>query len=112
MRGKRALSICTTLLIMLLAIAGCGKKEDMTGKWVYTVEETGETSTMEFFSDGTGIYTVEGMSYSCEWITEKGRLKLEVDTIFGKNSQAWDYKLDGDSLMLTKDEESVILYRE
>ncbi len=112
MRGKRALSICTTLLIMLLAIAGCGKKEDITGKWVCTEETTGETATMELFSDGTGIYIADGISYSCEWTTEKGRLKLEVDTIFGKTSQAWDYKLDGDTLILTEDEKSVTFDRE
>ncbi len=102
MRGKRALSICTTLLIMLLAIAGCGKKEDMTGKWVYTAEETGETSTLEFFSDGTGICTVDESSYSCTWIIENGRLKIEIDGgIFGRSSYAYDYKLDGDTLVLT-----------
>lgn len=112
MRGKKALSICTALLIMLLAIAGCGKKENMTGKWVCTEEETGETATMELFSDGTGIYTAEELSYSCEWTTENGRLKLEVDTIFGKISNAWDYKLDGDALILTEDEESITFYRE
>ncbi len=114
MRGKRALSICTTLLIMLLAIAGCGKKENLAGKWVYTEEGTGSTVTMEFFSDGTGICTVDESSYSCTWTSENGRLKIEMDFgIFGKDAQTTNYKLDGDTLVLTTNEgESATYYRE
>ncbi len=114
MRRKRALSICTTLLIVLLTIVGCGKKEDMTGKWVYTEEETGKTVTMELFSDGTGVYSEEDwLPYSCEWSTEKGKFKLEVDTgIFGKISRTIDYELDGDKLVFTDDGEIDTFYRE
>ncbi|MCM1103252.1 MAG: hypothetical protein NC409_04015 [Clostridium sp.] len=100
---KRAISICMAALIVLLAIAGCSKKESLVGKWVATDEATGETETMELFSDGSGIYT----SYACEWSTENGRLKIEIDTgIFGKVSHVWDYELDGDTLVLS-DEDGV-----
>lgn len=114
MRGKRALSICTALFIVLLAIVGCGKKEDLTGKWIYTEEGTGKTATMELFSDGTGVYTEEDwLSYSCTWSTENGKFKLEIDTgIFGKISQTAEYKLDGDKLVFTDDGESDTYYRE
>ncbi|MCM1103251.1 MAG: hypothetical protein NC409_04010 [Clostridium sp.] len=110
---KRAISICMAALVVLLAITGCGKKEDITGKWVCTQEETGETAIMELFSDGTGIYTAEGLSYSSMWITENGRLKIEIDAgIFGKISQVWDYKLDGDALVVTDDGGSYTFYRD
>ena len=99
---------------MLLAIGGCGKKESLVGKWVYTEEGTGRTQTMEFFSDGTGtIIEEETLSYSCEWTVENGRLKVEIDTgIFGKISQTADYKLEGDTLVLTDEGESFTYYRE
>ncbi|MBD5469108.1 MAG: hypothetical protein HDR21_13280 [Lachnospiraceae bacterium] len=106
-KEKRIISICMAALVVLLAIAGCGKKESLVGKWVFTEEETGETATMELFSDGTGIYTAEGLSYSCAWITENGRLKLEIDAgMFGKLSHVWDYELDGDTLIVS-DEDGV-----
>lgn len=113
-KKKRIISICMATLVMLLAIASCGKKEDITGKWVYTEESTGRTSTMELFSDGTGTYIEDGwLSYSCEWSTENGRLKIEIDTgIFGKISQAADYELDGDTLVLTDDGESFTYIRQ
>lgn len=114
-KRRRIISVCMTVLVMLLAVAGCGKKEDITGKWVYTEESTGQTASMEFFSDGTGKITEEdSLSYSCEWTTEDGRLKVEVDTgILGKISRVVDYKLDGDTLTLTDDDgESAIYYRE
>ncbi|MBD5469109.1 MAG: hypothetical protein HDR21_13285 [Lachnospiraceae bacterium] len=100
---KRIISICIAALVMLLAITGCGKKESLVGKWVTTDEATGETATMELFGDGSGIY----ISYACEWSTENGRLKIEIDTgIFGKVSHVWDYELDGDTLTLS-DEDGV-----
>lgn len=110
---KRAISICMAALVMLLAIASCGKKEDITGKWVYTEEGTGRTATMELFSDGTGTIAEDGLSYSCEWTTEKGRLKVEVDTgIFGKISQVADYEVNGDMLILSDEEGEVTYIRE
>ncbi|MBD5469106.1 MAG: hypothetical protein HDR21_13270 [Lachnospiraceae bacterium] len=112
-KKKRIISICMAALVMLLAIAGCGKKEDITGKWVFTEEETGETAAMELFSDGSGIYTAEGVSYSCAWITENGRLKIEIDAgMFGKSSLVADYEIDGDKLILSDEDGAVTFIRE
>ncbi len=110
--GRRIIAVCMTVFVMMVAIAGCGKKEDMTGKWVGTEESTGQTSSMELFSDGTGKITEEdSLSYSCEWTTENGRLKVEVDTgIFGKISQVVDYKLEGDTLILTDEDGKCFTY--
>lgn len=71
-----------------------------------TDEATGDTATMELFSDGSGIYTADELSYSCAWITENGRLKIEIDAgIFGKISNVADYEIDGDKLMLSDEDQ-------
>ncbi|MBD5469107.1 MAG: hypothetical protein HDR21_13275 [Lachnospiraceae bacterium] len=112
-KEKRILSICMAALVVLLAIAGCGKKESLVGKWVYTDETTGEIGTMELFSDGTGIIAAGTLSYSCEWAIESGKLKIEIDTgIFGKTSHAYDYELDGDTLTFSNGDEVATYTRE
>ena len=112
-KGRRIIIICMTALVVLLAITGCGKKESLVGKWVYTEEGTGRTASMEFFSDGTGIVTSETSSYSCTWTAENGRLKVEVDAgMFGKSSQVADYEIDGDKLILSDEGEEITYTRE
>ncbi len=112
-KGRRIISVCMTVLVMLLAIAGCGKKESLVGKWTYTDEVTEATETMELFSDGTGILAADEISQSLEWAIVDGKLKIEVDTgIFGKVPMVVDYELDGDKLMLTNEGETITYMKE
>lgn len=107
---KRRKTVFVVALIMLIVLAGCGKTEDLTGKWVCTEGET--STTLELFSDGTGTHMQGDQTYSISWIAENGRLKISASLGFlGGYAEAADYELKKDSLTFTFDDDSVEHYK-
>lgn len=72
MRGRK--TIVAVLMVIVVLTIGCGKKEDLTGKWVCTDE--GISESLDLFSDGTGMFTQDGESCEITWVAEDGRFKL------------------------------------
>lgn len=94
----RVRKIATAILIMMLVfVAGCGKAEDLTGKWVCTDE--GVEESLDLFSDGTGTFMQDGESCAITWVAENGRFKLTRSFGFlGESSGTFDYELKKDML--------------
>lgn len=106
----RKRTVFVVALIMLIVLVGCGKTEDLTGKWVCTEGET--STTLELFSDGTGTLIQEDQTYSISWIAENGRLKISASLGFlGEYAEAADYKLKKDTLTFIYDDDSVEHYK-
>lgn len=93
------------LVVMMIAVllAGCGKGEELAGKWVCTDE--GISESMELFSDGTGTFTQDGESCEITWVAEEGRFKLTRSLGFlGESSGTFDYELKKDALIFFSDD--------
>lgn len=107
MRGRK--TIIAVFMVIVVLVIGCGKSEDLTGKWVCTDEEI--STTLELFSDGTGTLIQGDQTYSISWIAENGRLKISASLGFlGEYAEAAAYEQKGNSLTFTYDDESVEHY--
>lgn len=115
MRKRTVLVIA--LIMLLVLVAGCGKTEDLTGKWTFSDDETSET--IELFSDGTGI--MQGVNadgddykYDCSWIAENGRIKFTINLgILGDKSVAYDYTYNKSEItFISEDGEEGIYYKQ
>lgn len=104
---KKLLAIALTI-IMTISLVGCGK-ESFEGKWV---EDRENGSSIELFSDGTGVYTsaedtgiFSGQQFSISsWVVEDGRFKITIDVpLFGSTISAYDYEFNGNNLILKDD---------
>lgn len=106
MRGRK--TIIAVFMVIVVLVVGCGKKEDLTGKWVYTDDESSET--IELFSDGTGIMQGvkadgEDYKYDCTWIAENGRIKFTINLgLLGDQAMAYDYKWNNSELIFTSED--------
>lgn len=101
---KRRKTVIVVFIMLIILLIGCGKGEDLTGKWVCTDE--GISTTLELFSDGTGTLIQDEQTYSISWIAENGRLKISASLGFlGEYAESAAYELKGDSLTFTSDDE-------
>lgn len=92
---KRRETIIAVFMMLFVLMAGCGKSEDLTGKWVCTDE--GISEAIELFSDGTGTFIQDGESYEISWIAEDGRFKITRSFGFlGDSTGTFDYELKKD----------------
>ena len=95
------------LVLSVLAVA-CGSSK-LSGAWV---PESGGSApyrypdNVEFFSDGT--CEIEG--YNGEYSIDDGRLKLTVD-VGVSQAVTYEYELRNDTLVLTRDGQSVTYIR-
>lgn len=97
MRGRKIIAVI--FAVMLVFMAGCGKEEDLTGRWVCTDE--GSSESMELFSDGTGTFIENGESNTISWIAENGRLKISRSLgLLGESSGTFDFELKKDKLVI------------
>ena len=78
------------IMLLLLALAGCGAKSALVGKWYY-----GDTLCFTFYSDGT--CKVRGEYGLCEWDIVDGELKIV--TVY-KESVSADYEVSGNKLTI------------
>ena len=67
------------VLAMVIAIAGCGKKEySLVGVWEYSDKENGIGATYDLKDDGTGTYTMKVgdvvVTYELKYEVEDGHL--------------------------------------
>lgn len=102
-------TLCIILAVMLLAVSlcACGTGSDsIVGSWSGTTE--GVAVTMSFEKDGTGTLSALG-----GLATEKFTYTVEGSTITVKtaddDTEVYDYSIDGDSLTLTMDDETLTL---
>lgn len=112
--NKKNLAIM--LIIIMLCVVGCGKKEpDLTGKWVLDTENI-EENYIEFYSDGTGIVCERDNDnilwhYDCTWVTEDRRLKITLNFgLLGSEAHSFDYKVENNSLIITDDKGDIKTY--
>lgn len=74
MKKYRSLIAAVLMLVMVLAIAGCGKKSNsLVGTWEYKDEATGLGAVYVLKDDGTGTYTMTVGDQTVEY-----KLKYEV----------------------------------
>lgn len=100
MRRKNVIVVMMMLVILLV---GCGKGEELTGKWVCSDE--GVSETLDLFSDGTGTFTQDGEMCEITWVAENGRFKLTRSLGFlGESSGTFDFELKKDSLTFFSEE--------
>lgn len=113
----RRRKVFVVMMMLVIALVGCGKGEDLTGKWKFSDDITSET--IELFSDGTGI--MEGVNaegddykYDCTWVAENGRIKFTLDLgILGDTSIAYDYKCSKSELtFISEDGNEGIYYKQ
>lgn len=102
-------TLMTVFMMLVVLMVGCGKGEDLTGKWVCSDE--GISTTLELFSDGTGTLIQGEDSYSISWIAENGRLKISASLGFlGEYAESASYEQKENELTFTYDDDSVEHY--
>ena len=103
-------------VVLLLAAAGCGPKNSLVGTWQGTLPAGGQTATMTitFNADGTETQKLEGggqkLEIKARYTAKDGTLThtIEQGTINGQKMQpkvtsgSFDYKVEGDKLILTE----------
>lgn len=111
MNAKKKILIIPTILFFLLALSGCGKKENVNlsqqakeicGEWAY-IHEKGET-VAEFRSDGTAVYEGEKYTFDCDdsyvYLTDKNeqttklRYQMDSDGIYLYKNTVYTYTGD------------------
>ena len=60
MKRIKTITVITVLVMLIIALAGCGKKEDdqLAGVWEYNDTENGIGAIYDLKTDGTGTYTM------------------------------------------------------
>lgn len=106
---KRRKTVIAVFIMLTILLVGCGKGEDLTGRWVCSDE--GIATNLELFSDGTGTLTQDNQTYSISWIAENGRLKISASLgLLGEYAESAAYELKGNSITFTYDDDTVEHY--
>lgn len=100
---RRKILATAMVMMLIVLLAGCGKGEDLTGKWVCTDE--GSSEALELFSDGTGSFIEDGESNEISWIAENGRFKITRSLGFlGESTGTFDFELKNDTLTFSSED--------
>lgn len=90
------------LLSLGLVLASCAGENPLVGRWQ---DQYGDT--LEFFSDGNGVWDEEAFT----WSSERGRLRVEF-SIWGFNEvEVFDYEVSHNTLTIREDGEDWIFNR-
>jgi hypothetical protein len=103
----RAVGIAILMIGLVFALGGCGGDDagSLVGKWSNEQQE----QTIEFKSDGT-------MSLASDGYTMKFTYQIDGNTVHlvmegGQAAEDMSYALDGDTLTLTSEEQSLTYNR-
>lgn len=102
-------TLCVILAVMLLAVSlcACGTgSNSIVGSWSGTTE--GIAITMSFEKDGSGVLSALGglATEKFTYTTEGSALTV---TTADDDKEVYEYSLDGDTLSLTMDDETITL---
>lgn len=92
------------LMALCISIMACSSSK-LNGAWVPEGRSSAPFSfpdNIEFFSDGT--CEIEG--YNGEYTVDNGRLKIVLN-VGAEIAYTYDYELKNDTLILTREEESI-----
>ena len=80
MKRRSVMFILITAIIAVLAVSGCGKKNDgsLAGVWEYADTENGLGAVYDLKDDGTGTYTMKvgdtEVTYELKYEVQNGHL--------------------------------------
>lgn len=113
---KSGIVFVLLIVVMMFGITGCGKESKaekeaksaqkvLSGKWIDTNNET----TIELFSDNTGImsYTDGSKSFSISsWLYENDRIKFTCSSIVGDINISGKCEIIDDDTWIYTDEDN------
>ncbi len=101
-------TLCIILAVMLIAVSlcACGGSNSIVGSWSGTTE--GIAVTMTFEKDGSGVLSALGglATEKFTYTTEGSTLTV---TTSDDDKEVYEYSLEGDTLSLTMDGETLTL---
>ena len=108
-RNLTKIIITMVLCAAMLGMVACGSSNKLAGEWQVQDSQNVSSSFPEYmclFSNGTGT----GDGYGLDWVTENGKLKLNVKNGFSNECFVYDYKVSGKKLTLTLNGNKTAVY--
>ncbi|MDO5381759.1 MAG: DUF5640 domain-containing protein [Eubacteriales bacterium] len=96
------------LMALMCTFMACGKKPSIVGSW--TGNDDGYEISMEFNEDGTGKYTLSGISLTItSYETNGDQLTINQSVLGGTQTVVYTYSLDkkGNTLTISNESGSV-----
>lgn len=108
--AKRLVSLVAAL-VMVMSLVACGSNSEFVGTWECTTEANGQsiTTRYEFKSNGDCVMSVAGLTIECEYETDGDKLIFSIEVLGVETTEEWTYKIDGNTMTLTKDGQSTVL---
>ena len=112
MKKISAMLAVVLVLVLILSVAGCGKKADasLTGVWEYADEENGIAAAYDLKDDGTGTYTMkvgeEEVTYELKYEVKDGHLLVTyVNNEIFSEDDVFDneFSFQDDNTLIIKD---------
>ena len=112
MKKISAMLAVVLALVLILSVAGCGKKADasLTGVWEYVDEENAIGAVYDLKDDGTGTYTMkvgeEEVTYELKYEVKDGHLLVTyVNNEIFSEDDVFDneFSFQDDSTIIIKD---------
>jgi len=96
-------SVAAIALLLLVVPCEAANPSALVGRWVLVEGPTrGNPEKLELLADRTGVVDKAGVT----WKTEKDRFYITAS----RGAEAYDYKLSGSTLTLTKDDGTILKY--
>ena len=114
MKSTRILGVFVAVVLLLSAL-GCGGaasgRAALYGKWGYEEPSSGMTIEFEFKQDGTLTMGASGITFDMKYeFVDDDTIKIVDETgMFGGEDATMDFKVNGDTLSLTVEGETMDL---
>lgn len=109
---KKTLAIVLVVVALATMLVACGGKSDsIIGTWEAT--QDGVTASFTFEEGGKGKMETMGMSVDTTWEIKDGKLNINA-SVMGAETAAVagaDYKVEGNKLTITYEDEPLVLTR-
>ena len=109
MKTTKKLISLALIAVMMFALVAC-INSDIIGTWV--LEKDDITVTYTFENTGTGSAQAPGITMDFKFEINDDELIMETITFGITRTEVYTFEIDGDTLKLTKDGETIELTRE
>lgn len=107
MKQLKKVTVLLLITVMISALAGCGKKNNITGSWT---GQTDSIQSLQLNADGSGVMDLgDGITVNISYQTSDDKLTIVATYLGTTETTEYTYSLKKNTLTLTSDQETIEL---